>query len=71
MLSDLLLFGIVYQRKENSRRFYPTPLASDLLSGASGQPSALRLDGFLILETNFKLYAHTSSALWAQVRSLS
>ena len=31
-LSDLLLLGLVYRRKHNSRRYYPTPLASLLLA---------------------------------------
>ena len=34
-LSDLLLFGLVYRRKNNSRRYYPTPLASLLLADDS------------------------------------
>ena len=34
-LSDLLLLGLVYRRKHNSRRYYPTPLASLLLADDS------------------------------------
>ncbi|KAL1500582.1 hypothetical protein AB1Y20_013237 [Prymnesium parvum] len=67
VLSDLLLFGIAYQREESSPRFYATPLAHALLSGSAGLATSRRSEGFLILETNFKLYAHTSSPLWAQV----
>mmetsp|Transcript_24851 Transcript_24851/g.56651 ORF Transcript_24851/g.56651 Transcript_24851/m.56651 type:complete len:364 (-) Transcript_24851:1071-2162(-) len=69
ILKDLLLFGIVYQRKENSRRFYPTTLAVQLLSGSTGggfSPLELGI-GCLILETNFRLYAYTKSPLWPQV----
>jgi transcription initiation factor TFIIH subunit 4 len=78
-LADLTDFGIVYQHSptSDSTRFYPTRLATTLTSdsmalgspvsgtfapetAATGsQPGA----GFIIIETNYRLYAYTSSPL--------
>jgi transcription initiation factor TFIIH subunit 4 len=78
-LADLTDFGIVYQHSPTSdpTRFYPTRLATTLTSDssaignaisgtlstgtstASGEPGA----GFIIIETNYRLYAYTSSPL--------
>jgi len=62
MLNDLSLFGLVYRKKPNSRNFFSTRLAIQLSSGHTGLQDA----GFIILETNFKLYAYTTSALQIQ-----
>ncbi len=80
MLEDLRDYGIVYQRKSSSRRFYPTRLAttltndSHLRSAAASLTSALPAgpseNGFVILETNYKLYAYTSSPLQIAVLNL-
>ena len=51
-------------RKLNSRRYYTTPLAVSLLSGAAHADGGAQR-GFLIVETNFRLYAYTDSGLWA------
>lgn len=77
-LTDLTDFGIVYQHSPISEatRFYPTRLATTLTSdssalsntltntlsaqtSASGEPGS----GFIIVETNYRLYAYTSSPL--------
>ena len=43
-------------------------------TGNDGQPASVEptsaSSGFLILETNFRVYAYTSSALWARVLAL-
>jgi transcription initiation factor TFIIH subunit 4 len=102
MLEDLRDFGIVYQRKSSSRRFYPTRLATTLTSDSSALRSAgdsmeaaiqegyveSRVQGeaenetsksgllkgyktgFIILETNYKLYAYTDSPLQIAVLNL-
>ncbi|KAK9466847.1 transcription factor Tfb2-domain-containing protein [Lipomyces arxii] len=81
MLDDLRDYGIVYQRKSSSRRFYPTRLAttltsdsSALLSASDGVDSAIAKaqsdSGFVILETNFKVYAYTDSPLQVAVLNL-
>ncbi|KAF3407241.1 RNA polymerase II transcription factor B subunit 2 [Talaromyces pinophilus] len=78
-LADLTDFGIVYQHSPASEadRFYPTRLATTLTSdssalsntmssslsaqtnAATGEPGS----GFIIIETNYRLYAYTSSPL--------
>lgn len=105
MLEDLRDYGIVYQRKSSSRRFYPTRLATTLTSDATSVRSAASsMDvamskpvtatnvssangvsgagsgtsssimggntGFIILETNFRLYAYTDSPLQIAVLNL-
>lgn len=113
MLEDLRDYGIVYQRKSSSRRFYPTRLATTLTSDASAFRSASKsMDvvissasagadgsnstsssssasrpgtgdsdssissfssistGFIIIETNFRLYAYTNSPLQIAVLNL-
>lgn len=103
MLLDLRDYGIVYQRKSTSRRFYPTRLATTLTSDATSVRSAsMSIDaamnsrpatsassqdvatpangavdmtassntGFIILETNFRVYAYTDSPLQIAVLNL-
>ncbi|KAL1924399.1 uncharacterized protein VTP21DRAFT_7434 [Calcarisporiella thermophila] len=90
MLEDLRDYGIVYQRKGSSRRYYPTRLATTLTTGstpfvngkgvgphddsAAGSGKAtteLEADaGFLILETNYRLYAYTDSTLVISILNL-
>ncbi|KAI9828028.1 MAG: RNA polymerase II transcription factor B 52 kDa subunit [Thelocarpon impressellum] len=86
MLEDLGDYGIIYRRKSSSRRFYPTRLATTLTSdagalrsaSAGGFDNALRSSsssgdggkGFIIIETNFRMYAYTSSPLQIAVLAL-
>lgn len=96
MIEDLRDYGIVYQRKSTSRRFYPTRLATTLTSDTSAFRSAsASIDaamakneptskdhessssaliaskaGFIILETNYRLYAYTDSPLQIAVLNL-
>jgi transcription initiation factor TFIIH subunit 4 len=74
-LTDLTDFGIVYQHSPASEatRFYPTRLATTLTSDSnalstplSSSPSGTSNEtgsGFIIIETNYRLYAYTSSPL--------
>ncbi|KAL2215696.1 putative TFIIH and nucleotide excision repair factor 3 complexes subunit [Thermoascus aurantiacus ATCC 26904] len=77
-LTDLTDFGIVYQHPPVSEatRFYPTRLATTLtsdssalsnaISGTLSSPSSASSEagsGFIIIETNYRLYAYTSSPL--------
>ncbi|KAJ1921272.1 RNA polymerase II transcription factor B 52 kDa subunit [Tieghemiomyces parasiticus] len=87
MLEDLRDYGIVYQRKKRSRRFYPTRLATTLTTGLSnisrnmGQAGvsvdpaqtstvATTEGGFIVLETNYRLYAYTDSPLQIAILNL-
>ena len=78
-LADLTDFGIVYQHSpaSESTRFYPTRLATTLtsdsmalgspISGTFAPSGTSATDqqgaGFIIIETNYRLYAYTSSPL--------
>ena len=85
VLDDLADFGLVYQ-PPNSARFYPTRLATTLTasdalalrnSSATGaQPAPLTSDdtkpdaGFIIIETNYRIYAYTRSTLQIAILQL-
>ncbi|KAE8146071.1 RNA polymerase II transcription initiation protein [Aspergillus avenaceus] len=76
-LTDLADFGIVYQESPDTNQFYPTRLATTLtsdssalsnpisgsLSGPTGGTTDKAGSGFIIIETNYRLYAYTSSPL--------
>ncbi|SPO37818.1 probable TFB2 - TFIIH subunit (transcription/repair factor) [Pseudozyma flocculosa] len=75
MLEDFRDYGLVYQRKASSRRFYPTRLATTLTSNAAtpllasnGNEQEER--GYIVLETNYRVYAYTSSPLRVAVLKL-
>jgi len=64
-LQHLREFGLVYQRRRTSGRFYPTRLALNI---ASRDPktkvtSSETSKGFIVVETNFRVYAYTDSSL--------
>jgi len=64
-LRDLEAYGFIYQRPqpngEPSDQFYPTHLATSLCSGDTVSLGSATADEkrFLILETNYKIYAYT------------
>ncbi|XP_054151440.1 LOW QUALITY PROTEIN: general transcription factor IIH subunit 4-like, partial [Melozone crissalis] len=79
-LQHLREFGLVFQRKRKSRRFYPTRLAIALASGDGGDIAGdiagtslgtagdiagdrARRAGFILVETNYRIYAYTDSEL--------
>lgn len=55
-----------FQRK--SRRYYPTRLAINLSSGVSGAGGTVHQPGFIVVETNYRLYAYTGEAVGAGER---
>ncbi|POS86208.1 transcription factor Tfb2 [Erysiphe pulchra] len=79
MLSYLSSFGLIYL-PSTSRIFYPTRLATTLTSDASalrsvsdGFDAACRINGvkgFIIIETNYRVYAYTNSPLQIAVLAL-
>lgn len=86
MLEDLADFGIIYWRGSGSSKYYPTRLATTLTSDAPALPNssltattvavaagaapAENEKGFIILETNYRMYAYTSSPLLIQIIGL-
>ena len=74
-LADMALLGLVYRPPDAPHLYYATHLSQHLLSGSAGATAAAAAAmtaaaGFIVLETNFRLYAYTASALWAQVLRL-
>jgi transcription initiation factor TFIIH subunit 4 len=79
MLRNLASFGLIYL-SENSEQFYPTRLATTLTSNApalrspaaalASQSSSSEKKGFIVIETNYRLYAYTSSPRQIAVLSL-
>ncbi|RDL41889.1 Uncharacterized protein BP5553_01868 [Venustampulla echinocandica] len=81
MLTHLVDFGLAYIPPSTPNQFFPTRLATTLTSDASalrsvaaGFDNALSAGagtaGFIIIETNYRLYAYTSSPLQIAVLSL-
>ncbi|KAG8530039.1 uncharacterized protein KY384_005521 [Bacidia gigantensis] len=75
MLQDLSDYGIVFQ-PDGGDIFYPTRLATTLTSDTSGLRSSSlgtssdRNRGFIVAETNYRIYAYTSSNLQIAILSL-
>lgn len=79
-LQHLREFGLVYQRKRRSGRFYPTRLAIGLASGLKdlnvktdgpgGDREEEQDQGYIIVETNYRVYAYTDSPLQVALLSL-
>ncbi|KAF2444832.1 RNA polymerase II transcription factor B subunit 2 [Karstenula rhodostoma CBS 690.94] len=78
MLEDLAEFGIIYRSHKSASTFYPTRLAVTLTSDAGalsqGAGSATgggsTAKGFIIVETNYRIYAYTNSLLQIAILSL-
>nr|XP_020480478.1 general transcription factor IIH subunit 4 [Monopterus albus]XP_020480479.1 general transcription factor IIH subunit 4 [Monopterus albus] len=69
-LQHLREFGLVFQRKRKSRRYYPTRLAITLAAGVTMNSSSDLAStsvtgdaGFIVVETNYRIYAYTNSEL--------
>lgn len=69
-LQHLREFGLVYQRKRSSGRFYSTRLVLDLGSGQCRGEGDLHRPGYLIVETNYRICAYTNSDLQVALISL-
>ncbi|KNE60571.1 transcription factor tfb2 [Allomyces macrogynus ATCC 38327] len=71
VLMDMVAFGIVYRRKKKSKRFYPTRLATTLTNGkAAIRQTESEQEGYILLETNYRLYAYTTSELQIAILKL-
>ncbi|KAF7317198.1 RNA polymerase II transcription factor B subunit 2 [Mycena chlorophos] len=75
MLADLRDYGLVWTRKSNVKRFHPTRLATTLTSTSpplpsSAGPGAGPKEGFIVLETNYRVYAYTDNPLQTAVLNL-
>ncbi|KAI9098222.1 transcription factor Tfb2-domain-containing protein [Phlyctochytrium arcticum] len=73
VLEDLKWFGLFYQRKKKSTRFYPSRMATSLTSGTmltARRPEGGQGQGYIIVETNYRVYAYTDSPLQIAILSL-
>ncbi|KAJ7056776.1 transcription factor Tfb2-domain-containing protein [Mycena amicta] len=75
MLADLHNYGLVWTRKSGAKRFHPTRLATTLTSSSPPLPSSAGLgagpkEGFIVLETNYRVYAYTDNPLQTAVLNL-
>jgi len=59
-------FGLIYQNHRGSKRYYPTQLAISLATGQE----PVRQEGYIIVETNFRVYAYCKSPLLIHLLSL-
>lgn len=62
-LQTLREIGLIYQRSRKDGRFYPTRLVIDLASGLRDVKTDIHRKGFIIVESNYRLYAYTDSRL--------
>lgn len=63
--------GLAFQRKRKSKRFYPTRLAINLGTAVTGNESSISQGkGYLVIETNYRIYAYTDSVLQIALISL-
>ncbi|BGP57597.1 RNA polymerase II transcription factor B 52 kDa subunit [Rhodotorula sphaerocarpa] len=72
-LRNLAEYGLAYLPTPKSTMFYPTRLATTLTSSAPPLVSSRHTNeekGFIVLETNYKLYAYTSNPLQIAVLGL-
>ncbi|KWU45039.1 RNA polymerase II transcription factor B subunit 2 [Rhodotorula sp. JG-1b] len=72
-LRDLADYGLAYLPTPKSSVFYPTRLATTLTSSAPPLVSSRHTNeekGFIVLETNYKIYAYTSNPLQIAVLGL-
>ncbi|XP_030380020.1 general transcription factor IIH subunit 4 [Scaptodrosophila lebanonensis] len=77
-LQHLREFGLVFQRKRKEGRFYPTRLAVNVTNKEEGQVVRTTLtedvhlqnSGYIVVETNYRIYAYTDSPLQVAVLGL-
>ncbi|KAL7733015.1 hypothetical protein ACLKA6_002819 [Drosophila palustris] len=75
-LQHLREFGLVFQRKRKEGRFYPTRLALNVTNKDAAQASSSADDermqerGYIVVETNYRVYAYTDSQLQVAVLGL-
>ncbi|XP_053614279.1 general transcription factor IIH subunit 4 [Plodia interpunctella] len=75
-LQHLREFGLVYQRKRKAGRFYPTRLALNIAcvrdsapalplapSPSASAPAPAPAAGYIVVETNYRVYAYTQTNL--------
>lgn len=63
--------GLIFKRKGSSKRFYPTRLSLSIsIAGAPRTGNQESQDQFIVVETNYRIYAYTDSDLHYAIISL-
>ena len=62
-VQHLRQIGLVYQRKHTSPWFYPTKNGINFITSGAANKAAEGKEGFIIVETNFRIYAYTTNEL--------
>lgn len=71
VVGELEVFGLLkLQKGTRDRWFIPTRLAASLSASLSESSSWQPTEGFIIVETNFRLYAYTASRLQTEILRL-
>ena len=63
VLQHLREFGLIFIRKRSDKKFYTTRLLVNLFAGLRDKQKDASKEGFVIIETNYRVYAYTDSAL--------
>eukprot|EP01018_Ginkgo_biloba_P021117 Gb_25777 [translate_table: standard] len=70
-VEELAALGLVrLQQGMKERWFIPTKLATSLAANLSDSSSRKPLEGFVVVETNFRVYAYSSSKLHSEILRL-
>lgn len=69
-LKGLEALGLVFFPPQNKSAFCPTNLAKFLSFVGDAPVSLMKSEGFIIIETNYKVYAYTNSPLHLSILSL-
>jgi transcription initiation factor TFIIH subunit 4 len=54
---------VTYDLQRKAGRFYPTRLALNIASGQNKSQVDLNQEGYIVVETNYRVYAYTDSNL--------
>lgn len=54
---------VTYDLQRKAGRFYPTRLALNIASGQNKSQLDLNREGYIVVETNYRVYAYTDSNL--------
>ncbi|KAH9304490.1 hypothetical protein KI387_008894, partial [Taxus chinensis] len=70
-VEELAALGIVrLQQGMKERWFIPTKLATNLAANIADSSSRKQAEGFVVVETNFRVYAYTTSGLHSEILRL-
>jgi transcription initiation factor TFIIH subunit 4 len=53
----------IYDLQRKAGRFYPTRLALNIASGQNKSQVDMNCEGYIVVETNYRVYAYTDSNL--------